>query len=443
MKPDTDLSFLAGGGEMGERTRGLDWASTPVGLPETWPQSLKTTVSICLGSRYPIVIWWGNPAYTMFYNDGYVPILGVKKHPGWLGKSGRECWSDIWHIVGPMLDGVFATGEATWSENLLLVMDRNRPREETYFTFSYSPVRDDDGSVPGIFCACYETTGQVIGERRLRTLRDLSRMAVETKVEGACEIAARTLGENQADIPFALIYLLDDEHRTATLTAAAGLERGSAAAPDRIDLGDGSDVPSTWPLRRALSSGTAELFSDIPPGFGALPGGQWPEATESAAIVPIATPGQSGATGFLVCGLSPRRVIDADYRSFLDLVAGHIGTSIANARAYEEERKRAEALAEIDRAKTAFFSNVSHEFRTPLTLMMGPLEDVLAGSAGLPAAERERLELAHRNSLRLLKLVNMLLDFSRIEAGRVDASYEPVDLAGVTSELASVFRSAI
>ena len=437
-----DLSFLAGGGEMGERARGLDWASTPVGSPEQWPQSLKTAVSICLGSRYPIVIWWGNPAYTMFYNDGYIPVLGVTKHPGWLGRSGRECWSEIWSIIGPMLDGVFASGEATWSEDLLLVMDRNRPREECYFTFSYSPIRDDNATVPGIFCACYETTGRVIGERRLRTLRDLSRMEVAVKTaEGACEVAARTLGENTADIPFALIYLLDGDGRQARLVATTGLQAGSAAAPNHIDLGPGSTA--TWPLQRVLDTAAAELLHDLPATFGALPGGPWPESSEDALIVPIAAPGHAGPTGFLISGLSPRRVVDADYRSFLDLVAGHIGTSIANARAYEEARKRAEALAELDRAKTAFFSNVSHEFRTPLTLMIGPLEDALAQSPALPDADRGRLELAHRNSLRLLKLVNTLLDFSRIEAGRIEASYEPSDVAAMTAELASVFRSAI
>jgi signal transduction histidine kinase len=125
----------------------------------------------------------------------------------------------------------------------------------------------------------------------------------------------------------------------------------------------------------------------------------------------------------------------------LQLVAGHLGTSIANARAYESERQRAEALAEIDRAKTLFFSNVSHEFRTPLTPMLGPLEHALA-SGRLADTERERLDTAHRNSLRLLKLVNSLLDFSRIEAGRARASYEPTDLALMTSNIASHFRSA-
>ena len=173
-----------------------------------------------------------------------------------------------------------------------------------------------------------------------------------------------------------------------------------------------------------------------------MPGGPWPEASETAVVLPIAAPGHTKPTGFLVVGFSPRRVVDTDYRSFLDLIAGHIGTAIANARAYQEERRRAEALAEIDRAKTAFFSNVSHEFRTPLTLMLGPLEDALATS-DLPAAVYERLDVAHRNSIRLLKLVNTLLDFSRIEAGRMQGVFEPIDLTTLTAELASVFRSAI
>ena len=136
--------------------------------------------------------------------------------------------------------------------------------------------------------------------------------------------------------------------------------------------------------------------------------------------------------GRLIVGLNPRRPFDDQYRAFLDLVADQLGTALANARAYEQERQRAEALAALDRAKTTFFSNVSHEFRTPLTLLVGPLEDGLADT-GTPLApvHRERQEVAHRNALRLLRLVNTLLDFSRIEAGRIDANYEPTDLAAV------------
>ena len=160
-------------------------------------------------------------------------------------------------------------------------------------------------------------------------------------------------------------------------------------------------------------------------------------------MLPIPSTRAHEPAGLLVAGVSARLRLDEQYRGFLELVAGQIGTAVANARAYEEEKKRAEALAELDRAKTAFFSNVSHEFRTPLTLMLGPVEDALADPAEpLPPRQRERLETAHRSSLRLLKLVNTLLDFSRIEAGRVQAVYEPTDLAALTAELASNFRSA-
>ncbi|HUN50265.1 MAG TPA: response regulator [Candidatus Sulfotelmatobacter sp.] len=440
--PQADNSFLAGGGKMGELTRAKDWAGTALGPVAGWPQSLKTAVSICLGSRHPIVVWWGHPNYIQFYNDAYISFLGENKHPTFLGCSGRDCWREIWPTIGPMLESVYASGQATWSEDLLLVLHRNLPQEEGYFTFSYSPIRDDKGGIGGIFCACNETTERVIGERRLRTLRDLSRIEAETRAaDTACAVAARTLGENPADIPFALIYLLDEDG-VARRVATSGLAATSPAAPSNIDLNH-TDNMATWPLRQVLQTGLAQLVTGLPTRFEPLPGGPWPESPEAALAVPIAAPGQAGPTGFLIAGLSPRRLFDADYRAFLDLAAGHIGTSIANARAYEVERQRADLLAELDRAKTAFFSNVSHEFRTPLTLMMGPLEDALAQSPGLAAADRERLELAHRNALRLLKLVNSLLDFSRIEAGRIQASYEAIDLAALTAELASLFRSAI
>ena len=436
----TDLSFLSGGGEMGERMRAFDWSSSPVGPAAQWPQSLKTAVSICIGSRYPIVIWWGNPEYSMFYNDGYIPILGVTKHPGWLGRSGRECWKEIWSTIGPMLDSVFQTGEATWSEDLLLVMDRNLPREETYFTFSYSPIRGDKNNIDGIFCACYETTERVIGERRLQTLRDLGRIAVKS-AEEACDAASETLAKNPSDVPFVLIYLLDEDGKQARLVCASGLNEGDAGAPEEILM---SELPasSTWPLRDVYETGTSQVIYDVEERFGALPGGPWPESCNAAFVLPISASGYAKPTGFFIAGLSPRRIVDAEYRSFFDLVVGHISTAIANARAYQEERKRAEALAEIDRAKTTFFSNVSHEFRTPLTLMLGPLEETLADTT-VSSSVHERLDVAHRNSIRLLKLVNTLLDFSRIEAGRIEAVFEPVDLPALTNELASVFRSAI
>jgi len=178
-----------------------------------------------------------------------------------------------------------------------------------------------------------------------------------------------------------------------------------------------------------------------PPADVDLPRGPWPEPVKHAAILKLATRANE-TYGYLVCGLSARRKFDDDYRDFVRLVGANISGALAGVRALEDERRRAEQLAELDRAKTAFFSNVSHEFRTPLTLMLGPLEDLLSRSESLPPDDRALLAVTQRNGVRLLRLVNTLLDFARIEAGRAQASYQPTDLCVLTAELASNFRSA-
>ena len=436
-EPLATLDCLSGGGEMGALMRSFDWSSSPLGPVRGWPQSLRTAVSILINSRYPMFLFWG-PALAKLYNDGYRPILGAK-HPWALGRPGPEVWPEIWDTIGPMVDRVIREGEATWSDDLMLFMHRNGYPEECYFTFSYSPIRDESGGVGGMFCACTETTIKVLGERRLRTLGDLAADTAEARtVPEACLLAARVLEDNAADLPFALVYLFEDGGRRARLAAAAGVGEGQPVSPAVIEVGG---LGEPWPLGR-VGEGAAERVDGLASRFASVPVRPWPEPPGSALVLPITDRGLERPIGALVVGISPRRALDADYRGFLDLVAGQIATAVANARAYESERRRAEALAELDRAKTTFFSNVSHEFRTPLTLMLGPLEDALTGGR-LTAEDRERIEVAHRSGLRLLKLVNALLDFSRIEAGRLQAVYQETDLAAATADLASVFRSAI
>ena len=158
-------AFLQGGGEMGRLTRQKDWNATPLGDPETWPQSLRTSVSLLLNSQFPMFVWWGKDLTTI-YNDAYIPVAG-EKHPDLLGKSGKKGWSEIWNDLGPLVDSVFA-GKATWSEDQVLYMNRRGFVEETYFTFSYSPVLDESGKVGGLFCACIETTEKVLATRRIQ-----------------------------------------------------------------------------------------------------------------------------------------------------------------------------------------------------------------------------------------------------------------------------------
>ena len=425
---------------MGALMRAHDWSRTPFGDPATWPQSLRSAVSICLGTSFPIAIYWGKEL-ALLYNDAWSPIPG-EKHPGALGRPGREVWPEIWDQIGPLFEKVQATGEGVWQQDQLLPMHRHGYTEECYFNFTFSPVRGEDGSVEGIFNAVVETTFRVISERRERVLRILAeRLATARSEQDIFEIAAPALAGSSADFPFCLLYRLTNEGR-AELVAIAGIQPGAAAAPAVIETADSS---AAWPFSSIIETGRSETVPGLSERFGAIiASGIWPEPVGSACVVPISSPSQSAAiAGFLVAGINPRRALDEEYRAFIERAAGHIGTALANARAYEDERKRAEALAAINQAKTLFFSNVSHEFRTPLTLMLGPLEDSLAQADRLPADERERVVIAHRNGMRLLKLVNSLLDFSRIEAGRAQASLEPTDLAAFTAELASNFRSTI
>jgi signal transduction histidine kinase len=370
-------------------------------------------------------------------------MLGAK-HPRSMGQPGREEWAEIWHIIGPMLDGVMRDGIATWSDDQMLPLHRNGYTEECYFTFSYSPIRDETGGIGGVFCAVTETTQRVLGERRLATLRTLAeRTASESSTPAeACRAAAATLGGNPEDVPFALFYLLDDTGRCLTLVSAAGLTADTESIRE-IALDDVGAGSNSWPLDPVIKDRSSVLLSDVAERFGHLVNRPWPEPVQSAVVLPIARPGQERPYGILVAGVSPRRALDDDYRGFFALVASQVATAVANARAYEEERERAASLAELDRAKTAFFSNVSHEFRTPLTLLLGPLEECLTRAAESSWPMRDSLDVAHRNALRLLKLVNSLLEFSRIEAGRVQAVYEATDLSAYTAELASSFRSAV
>jgi PAS domain S-box-containing protein len=428
---------------MGAVMRATDWSKTPIGAVETWSPALRMMVGFLLANRFPLLLWWG-PQYTSIYNDAYRPILG-KKHPKSVGQPVSECWSEIWHILKPLIDTPFNGGPATWMDDIPLEINRHGFVEETHFTIAYSPVPDDTAprGIGGVLATVHEITDKVVGERRVVALRDLgSRSADARTAEAACAAAAATLANHTKDIPFALLYLIDPDGKRVRLAGTAGIGIGAAASPRVIEL-ERRCSSAVWPLREAVRSEEMVIVDDLASRFECVPPGLWSDPPNSALVVPVRSNKAHELAGLLVAGVSPLLRLDDLYRSFFDLVAAQIATSIANAIAYEEERKRAEALAEIDRAKTAFFSNVSHEFRTPLTLMLSPLEDALARSPDTLPQRREDLALVHRNGLRLLRLVNTLLDFSRIEAGRVQASYEPVNLASYTAELASVFRAAV
>jgi PAS domain S-box-containing protein len=442
------LTFLAGGGEMGELIRAHDWSKAAVGPAESWSPALRMQVSFLLANRFPMLLWWG-PTFCCIYNDAYAPILGTK-HPWALGRPVSEVWSEIWDVLKPLIETPFSGGAPTWIEDFELEIRRHGFLEEGHFTVAYSPVPDETEprGIGGVVATVHEISAAVIGERRVAALRDLGSRAGEAKTaEQACAIAAKTLTAYGKDLPFVLLYLVDAEDRTARLAGAAGVAPGEEISPLRVELEESRrEVAPTneWPLADAARDPGMITVERLDERFARVPRGPWSDAPHTAAVMQVPSNKAHEPAGLLVAGLSPRVRLDEHHRDFLELLRTQLATAIANARAYEEEKKRAEALAEIDRAKTAFFSNVSHEFRTPLALMLGPVEDLLARShTNLSPAAARQLEVVNRNGLRLLRLVNTLLDFSRIEAGRARATYQPTDLAAFTADLASVFRAAV
>jgi signal transduction histidine kinase len=424
-------TLFQGPGEVRALARALDWSRTPLGPVSGWPQSLRSTVRTLLSSQYPMILTWG-PEFTQIYNDAYSKLIGAG-HPAALGNDIRITLAASWETLGPMIERVMATGTANWTPALPLLMERAGYREEAYFSVSHAPAEDDEGRIVGMLAVCSEVTAQVVGERRLTLLRDVGTEAADIRnLEATSQDIAAALSRGFLDVPFALIYLRGDDG-TLSLLGSAGLDDRNPA-PTILP----ADAMEPWPVAQVLTGRTVEC--QVEPKIS-ITGGLWADSVTTALAMPISG-GGGEEFGVLIAGVSPSRALDEGYRSFFSLLSGQVSTLVRNARAHEEERRRADALAELDRAKTRFFSNVSHEFRTPLTLMLGPLEDLLQ-QAGLSGDARAEIQVVHRNALRLLRLVNTLLDFSRAEAGRIQASFRATDLSRLTADLASTFRSAV
>jgi PAS domain S-box-containing protein len=430
-------AVFAGNGEMAALMRAFDWSTTPLGLLEQWPQALRICVQIVLGSGYPMSICWG-PHYVMLYNDAYVPAMGAK-HPSGLGHSCRVVFPEAWGFMGPMHERIMSRGQETsFLTSQLVPLNRNNYLEECYFAFSYSPIPDDDGHVGGILGTGLETTEQVLEDRRRQALRDLaSRTVGAQNEEEVWRVSAETLGEHRLSIPVAFLYEYRPAEHQAYL-AGTSVETDETLLPAVIDC----QSENLWRFDPALTrDGVVVELGNRASGLS-VP--NWPDRPKQACVVPIRLGEHSQVLGFLVAGLHPGRAFDDAYRQFIHRITEQITIGLTSARAYDQEHHRADALAELDRAKTTFFSNISHEFRTPLTLMLGPLEELLREPREQAGPERHgQLATVRRNALRLLKLVNTLLDFSRIEAGRAQASYQPTDLATFTTEVASAFDSAM
>ena len=412
--------------EMAKRFEEFGWSRTSIGPVVRWPATWRNIVDLILVSSFPSAVGLG-PELIYFYNDAFISIGGPARHPSALGRPVREVWREIWEpVLERRFSETLSTGRPTGEADLLMPLLRSGYLEETYLTFSFAALADDHGNPSGIFCTATENTGQVIARRQLDCLRRLaSQCAYAESAEDACQLAARALEGQPRDVPFAIVYRLDGTGSRVESIASTGLSS--------IPPGD------PWRLAAAASSRTPLLIDQVADIVG--PVLVRPEVMPQQALaVPLADTGPDAPQCILVTGLNPMRPVE-ESRKFIELVAGQVETAVSSARMRENAERRARELAALDRAKTVFFSNVSHELRTPLTLLLEPLRQVL-DRAQLDSADRDLLTTARRAGTRLLKLVNSLLEFSRIEGGRIDARYAPTDLGLFTADLASMFRSA-
>ncbi len=428
---------FVGSSAIDARLARFDWARTCVGTPDKWPPTWRAAMRLCLDSFVPMVVLLGKE-YVMVYNDACVPVVGGK-HPRCLGRPAATEWPEIWSgIIEPMVRHVTTTGEPAGSDDLYLPLERNGYPEETHVSFAVSAIREDDGAPTALLVTLRETTQKVLIARLVDCLDALSTRCFPAETaEEACRIAAEVTNGYLRDLPFTLMYLLDADGKRARLAAYSGLTSvPESVAPAVVSL-DAAPGSTMWDIAgvvaRQVSSETEHVSERMAPHL------RDPSFAPQVAItLPLADP-SGGLSGVLVMGINPMRPA-AEGRRFSTAVAARLTTAIANAKVKQRTRERAEALAALDRAKTLFLSDVSHEFRTPLTLLLSPLNDVLSHGS-LSASDRDLLQTSRRAAMRLLKLVQSMLDFSRVEAGRMQAAFESTDLATETADLVSLFRS--
>ncbi|MEJ1177230.1 response regulator [Agrobacterium sp. CMT1] len=355
---------------MAQMMRRHDWTNSSLGCPDEWPQALKVAIRLLLTSKFEMWLGWG-PDIAFFYNDAYRPTLG-NKHPNALAVPTKVLWSEIWSDIKGRLETVYSSGEATWDRALLLLLERDGYPEETYHTFSYSPLIGDSGKVEGVFCAVTEETERVISERRLATMRTLaSGLAVADTEVDVFNASREALKENPQDLPFCALYVFDDKGN-AKRRWVCGAAEDDVLLPVTITRGAG-----IWNLERAWQKQDVELVSLA--ASDVVPSGPWPKAPSQAAIIPLVGQASEQPKGVLISGLNAHRAVSDDYLDFLKLIAGQITSRLASAEAFETERRRAAALAE------------AAAIREKAALALEHLNRQLSSEVELRTAERDRM----------------------------------------------------
>ena len=420
----------------------LDWSATALGPRDSWPGLLRLLVDICLDSEFPVQISWG-PDLLVLYNDAYIRLLGAEKHPWALGRPASEVGPHLWPASEQQLREVMQTGRPYYSEDQRLIIDRHGYPEETYFTFSLSAIRDTDGTIVGLFNAITETTQHLLYERRLQVLRRLGAVSItaDDSLASTCRAAVEVIGKTRESVPFVAVFLQDHPAQGGPRRIAGyGFDETAAASCELVE-----PAPRSGPVLEVIEHGGTALVSGLRERHRGVfaPGPLGPLAPDQAFVLPVVLLGTRKPTGVLVIGVNPYWRPDEAYTAFAAMAARQLGVMITDAVSYQNERKRQQALAELDRARTEFFENIGHELRAPLTMLLTPLQDILdEPGVVLPAAARDTVESSIRAADRLQRVVDALLDISRAESGALIPDREEIDLTSVTAELVESYRPA-
>ena len=419
----------------------LDWSATPLGPRDSWPALLRLVVDLCLDSEFPVQISWG-PGLLVLYNDAYIPLLGAEKHPWALGRPASEVGWHLWPANEQQLREVMETGRPYHSGDQRLIINRHGYPEEAFFTFSLSAIRDTNGTIVGLFNAITETTQHLLYERRLQVLRRLGAVSItaDDSLASTCRAAVEVIGKTRESVPFLAVFLQDHPAQGPKRIAGYGFDEAAAASCELV-----ATAPTNGPVIEVIEQGGTALVSGLReryPGVFA-PGPLGPLVPDQAFVLPVVLLGTRKPMGVLVIGVNPYWRPDEAYTAFTAMAARQLGVMITDAVSYQNERKRQQALAELDRARTEFFENISHELRAPLTMLLTPLQDILdEPGVVLPAAARDTVETSIRAADRLQRVFDALLDTSRAESGALMADREDIDLTSVTAELVENYRPA-
>jgi len=410
--------------------RTIDWSRTPLGPAQGWAAELRSAVRTVLPSRMPMMIWWG-PELTQIYNDAFAGLIG-DKHPAAVGQPASDCWAEVWRDIEGLVDRA-RSGEAVHAHELPLLVHRHGYDEETFWTFSLSPIRTEPGAVGGILLAAIDATGAVVSGRRLRVLRDIGAMssADGRSVDRVLGHILTVLESHPGKVSFAVARLEHDRGGPLEVVRTFGTEEV-----------DDADLPGYPTLLAEVRAHCDTREEAAPPDGWPIPPTHAGARVERSLHLPIVDRNEDRVVAVLTVGINPHRALDDDYRGFLDLMARQVSTAATDARAFVREHERTSQLAELDRAKNRFLQNVSHELRTPLTLIAGS-HRALAERDDLTEAARRDVAVAERGTLRLTRLVDGLLDLARSDEGALEPAVVPTDLAGLTAEIVAMFRSTI